>query len=154
MTTTSDHNWTDTGFRPVSDFDGYVVNAAACVWSVGRTVSTKGGATRVTKAKELKPDDKNRVALRREGKTIKVRVDQLVLQAFPPKHHLRLERLVVLHCRWCGRSFSDFLASYCSKDDRGMWPDLFRCPHCTTGVTSLPDQFPTPPISRRAKNYI
>ena len=39
---------------------------------MGRTVRTKGGTGRTTAAKPLKPDEKNRVSLRRDGKTIKI----------------------------------------------------------------------------------
>jgi len=124
-------------WRHIAGFDGYVVNAGGVVWSVGRTVQTKVGATRTTAAKPLKPDEKNRVALRRDGKTIKVRVDQLALQEFPPKHHHTAHHRVVLHCRWCGRDFGDFVTVYC-QDSPTIWPDLFRCPHCTTAVTRLP----------------
>jgi hypothetical protein len=73
------HDW-----KPVKDFEGYVISRHAEVWSTGRTVSTKRGATRVTAAKQLKPDDKNRVALRRDGKTHKLNVHQLAADAFPP----------------------------------------------------------------------
>ncbi len=131
-------------YRSIAGFDGYVVNAAGVVWSVGRTVETKGGATRTTAAKELKPDDKNRVALRRDGKTYKVRVDQLALQEFPPKYHYTVRHRVVLDCRWCGRDFDVFAAWWC-ENAPVIWPGLFRCPHCTTAVTRLPDHFPTSP---------
>jgi hypothetical protein len=53
-------------FRPIAEFPGYVVSADAEVWSVAREVSTKGG---ITPAKQLKPDDKGRVTLRRDGKS-------------------------------------------------------------------------------------
>ena len=145
MTTHNLESFVNAEYRPIAGFDGYVVNAGGVVWSVGRTVQTKGGATRTTAAKPLKPDEKNRVALRRDGKTIKVRVNQLALQEFPPRRHIILERRIVLCCRWCGCSFDDFITSYCSHDDRGVLPDLFRCPHCTTAVTRLRDQFPTSP---------
>ena len=45
-------------YRPIAGFDGYDVSADRIVWSVGRTVQTKGGVTRTTAAKELKPDDR------------------------------------------------------------------------------------------------
>jgi hypothetical protein len=118
-------------WRPIAGFDGYVVNAGGVVWSVGRTVQTKGGATRTTAAKPLKPDEKNRVALRRDGKTIKVRVEQLALQEFPPKRHYTAHHRIVLHCRWCGQDFGDFVTVYC-QDSPTIWPDLFRCPLAVT----------------------
>ena len=130
------------GYRPGADFDGYVINADAVVWSVGRTVQTKGGATRVTVAKPLKPDEKNRVALRRDGKTIKVRVDELARQAFPPTYHWPWERRVTLHCRWCGLDFDDYTAWWC-ENAPVIWPDLYRCWRCTTAIVRLPDHFPT-----------
>jgi hypothetical protein len=129
-------NW-----RPIAEFDGYVINAAGVVWSVGREVQTKGGATRTTAAKPLKPDEKNRVALRRAGKTYKVRVDQLALREFPPKRHYYKAHWIVLHCRWCHHDFDDFITVWC-QDCETMWPDLFRCPYCTTAVTRLPDHLP------------
>jgi hypothetical protein len=134
-----------TEYRPVAGFPGYVVNAAAVVWSVGRTVRTRGGATRTTPAKPLKPDDKNRVALRRDGKTFKINVDQLALQQFPPKRHCTLYHRIVLQCRWCGHEFGDLITVHC-QDCPTMWPDLFRCPYCTTAVTRLPEHFPTNPL--------
>lgn len=131
-------------YRPIAGFDGYVVSAERVVWSVGRTVRTKGGATRTTAAKQLKPDEKNRVALRRDGKTVKVRVDELVAQEFPPTHHYVAHHRIVLPCRWCEREFVAFVTDYCESPST-LWPDLFRCPHCTTAVTRLPDYFPTFP---------
>ena len=129
-------------YRPIAGFDGYAVSADRVVWSVGREVRTKNGATRLTAAKPLKPDEKGRVALRRDGQTFKVRVDELARREFPPKRHLILERLTTLHCQWCDRDFPDFVTDYCSEDDRGMWPDLYRCPYCTTAVVRLPHHFP------------
>jgi hypothetical protein len=123
-------------YRP-TDYPGYVVNAQAVVWSVGRRVKTKGGATRTTAAKPLKPDEKGRVALRRDGKTIKVRVDDLALKAFPPTRHYVRSRRITLHCRWCGRSFDGFTTWWC-ENAPVVWPDLFRCPCCTTAVITFP----------------
>ncbi len=135
-------------YRPIAGFDGYVVSAAdRVIWSVGRTVRTKGGASRTSAAKPLKPDEKGRVALRRDGKTHKVRVDDLVSQAFPPKRHYYKAHWIVLHCRWCHHDFDDFITVWC-QDCGTIWPDLFRCPYCTTAVTrlpDLPDQFPPSP---------
>jgi hypothetical protein len=132
-----------TEYRPIEGFDGYVVSAGCVVWSVGRTIQTKGGATRTTAAKPLKPDEKNRVSLRRDGKTYKVRVDVLAAREFPPTRHYILERRTVLHCRWCGRDFDDFVTIWC-ENAAAIWPDLFRCPYCTTAVNNIPDHFPTP----------
>jgi hypothetical protein len=129
-------------YRPIAEFDGYMINPQGTVWSVGRTVATKSGATRTTAAKPLKPDDKNRVALRRDGKTHKINVDHLVAQHFPPTRHHIYERRVTLTCRWCHRDFDDFTTIYC-QDAPAIWPDLFRCPYCTTAVTVIPDHFPT-----------
>jgi hypothetical protein len=129
-------------YRPVADFDGYVINAQAVVWSVGRTVKTKSGATRTTAAKPLKPDEKNRVALRRDGKTFKVRVDELARQAFPSTYHRLWERRVILHCRWCGLDFDDYTLWWC-ENAPVIWPDLYRCWRCTTAIVRLPDHFPT-----------
>ena len=118
-------------YRPIAEFDGYVVSADRVVWSVGRTVETKGGATRVTAAKQLKPDEKGRVALRRDGKTYKVRVDDLALQAFPPARvwHFPIERLVQLKCRHCNRDYRDFAMWWCENIPT-IWPDRYVCPHC------------------------
>lgn len=137
MTTT--HDW-----KSVTDFDGYVINRLSEVWSVGRVVPTKAGATRTTAAKQLKPDEKNRVALRRDGKTYKINVAQLAADAFPPTRHITTSRWVTLTCLWCGRDFRDILTTYCEKAPV-MWPGLFRCRHCTTAVNRLPDHFPTGP---------
>jgi hypothetical protein len=137
---TSMHDW-----KPITGYDGYVVNRQAEVWSVGRTIRTKGGATRTTVAKPLKPDAKNRVALRRDGKTFKVNAAQIAAEAFPPTRHYIAYRFVTLTCRWCRRDFRDIIKSYCENAPT-MWPALYRCPHCTTAVIALPDHFPTLPL--------
>jgi hypothetical protein len=120
-------------YRAIAGFDGYVVSADAVVWSVGRTVTTKGGATRTTAAKPLKPDEKNRVALRRDGKTVKVNVDQLASQAFPPVWHSPIERLLQLRCRHCGRDYRDHAVWWC-ENSPVIWPDRYVCPHCSNDV--------------------
>lgn len=99
-------------FRPIADFDGYVVNRHAEVWSVGRTIATKGGGTRTTVAKPLKPDEKHRVALRRDGKTFKLNVHHLAADAFPPTCHYTAWSWVTLTCRWCCRDFRDITRSW------------------------------------------
>jgi hypothetical protein len=121
-------------YRPIAGFDGYVVNAAGVVWTVGRTVRTKNGATRVTAAKPLKPDEKNRVALRRDGRTVKIRVDDLALQEFPPVRHYAVERRVTLRCRWCGRDFDDWAVWWC-ENISAIWPDVYHCPFCVAAGT-------------------
>jgi hypothetical protein len=127
-----------TDYRPIADFIGYVISADAEVWSVGREVNTKGGATRITAAKQLKPDEKGRVALRRDGKTYKLRVDELTRQTFPPVPHRVTAHRIALSCRWCGRRFDGYITGYCAQDPNlAMRPDLFRCPGCTTAVISL-----------------
>jgi len=46
-------------YRPIADFDGYIINAQAVVWSVGRTVKTKA---------RRHPNDRREAAqARREG---------------------------------------------------------------------------------------
>jgi hypothetical protein len=135
-----------TDYRPIADFIGYVISADAAVWSVGREVRTKGGATRVTAGKQLKPDDKGRVALRRDGKTYKLRADQLARETFPPVRHRVTYDRITLSCRWCGESWNDYVTGHCAQDpDLVIGPALFRCPRCTTAVTRLPDHFPTSP---------
>lgn len=133
-------------FRPLAEFPGYVVSAVGEVWSVGREVKAKGGGTRTTAAKRLKPDDKNRVALRHDGKTFKINVYELAANAYPPTRHYVALRWVTLTCRWCRREFRDISRSWCENAPT-MWPDLHRCPHCTTAVNKLPGDyyFPTPP---------
>lgn len=124
-------------YRPIAEFDGYVVNRDSVVWSVGRTVNTKGGATRTTAAKPIKPDKQNRVALRRDGKTYKVRVDQLAADPpFPPRWHYGLGRIVTLRCRRCSREWWDELVFHC-ENAQPIWPDWWRCPDCLTAVTNL-----------------
>lgn len=131
-------------WRDIAGFDGYMINAEGVVWSVGRTVQTKGGGTRTTAAKPLKPDEKNRVALRRDGRTYKVNVDQLAMQEFPPKQHYTEHHRVTFICRWCHHDFEDLVKVYC-ENAPAIWPGLYRCPHCTTAVTTIPDHFPTHP---------
>jgi hypothetical protein len=133
------HDW-----KPIAGFDGYVINTSGVVWSTGRTIGTKSGATRTTAAKPLKLDEKNRVALRRDGKTFKVNVQQLAAEAFPPTRHYTSFKWVTLTCRWCRREFRAIVVSYC-QNTPSMWPDLYRCPHCTTAVNQIPDHFPTHP---------
>jgi len=128
-------------YRPIAEFDGYVINADAVVWSVGRTVKTKGGATRTTAAKRLKPDAKGRVTLRRDGISHRFVATELASQHFPATHHYPVERKIALRCRWCDRSFDDFITWWC-ENAPVVWPDLFRCPYCTTAVIT----FPPPPI--------
>ena len=120
-------------YRPIAEFDGYVVSADRVVWSVGRTVETKSGATRTTAAKPLKPDEKGRVALRRDGKTYKIRVEVLALQAFPPVRHRALQQQVMLRCRWCGHDFIDWTTWWCENSST-IWPDRYVCPHCFNDV--------------------
>jgi hypothetical protein len=131
-------------YRPIADYPGYVVNAQAVVWSVGRTIQTKGGATRTTAAKPLKPDAKGRVTLRRDGKNHRFTVAELAARHFPPTRHYAVERRISLRCRWCRRYFDDFTTWWC-ENMSVMWPDLFRCPYCTTAVTNISDQFSTYP---------
>jgi hypothetical protein len=129
-------------FRPVPGFDGYVVNRHGDVWSIGRVVAAKRG-TRTTVTKQLKPD-KGRVALRRDGKTVKCNIRELVAGAFPPTRHYTSRRWVTLTCSWCHQDYRDTTHSWCENTPT-MWPDLHRCPHCTTAVNALPaDYFPTP----------
>ena len=116
-------------YRPIAEFDGYVVSADRVVWSVGRTVETKGGGTRTTTAKPLKVDEKGRVGLRRDGKTYEIRVEVLALQAFPPVRHYAVERLVLLTCRHCGQDYRDFAVWWCENSST-IWPDMYHCPHC------------------------
>jgi hypothetical protein len=139
-------------WRDIAGFDGYVVNAEGVVWSVGRTVQTKGGATRTTAARPLKPDEKNRVALRRDGKTYKVNVDELAVQHFPPKRHYAVERSVQLTCRHCGRGYRDFAVWWC-EGSPVVWPDRYICPHCWNSRRWLADlQDPWgPPLPKRPR---
>jgi hypothetical protein len=129
-------------WRPIADFAGYVVSAEAVVWSVGRTVQTKGGATRTTAAKPLKPDAKGRVTLRRDGRNYRFSAAELAARHFPPTNHYAVERRVRLRCQWCSRHFDDFTTWWC-ENVSAMWPDLYRCPYCTTAVTHIADHFST-----------
>ncbi len=71
MTTTNEdeiHHWQPYGYRIIPDFPHYVMSARLDVWSMSRLVRCKGGDTRRTTAKQLRPDCDGRVTLSHDGR--------------------------------------------------------------------------------------
>lgn len=65
--TTTEHQYSTTGYRIIPEFDAYMMNAGLEVWSVARHVPCKGGKTRLMAAKLIKQDD-GRVTLSQDSR--------------------------------------------------------------------------------------
>jgi hypothetical protein len=75
MTTTNEHNWQPYGYRVIPDFPHYVISTDLDVWSLPREVRCKGGKTRLTLSKRLKPED-GRVTLCHNGRKRRFHVER------------------------------------------------------------------------------
>jgi hypothetical protein len=79
----TEHNWTHAGFRPIPGYESYEMNTGLDVWSLPREVPCKGGGTRTTPPKLLKPSHDGRVTLSCNGKPFRFRRDVLYKMTFP-----------------------------------------------------------------------
>ncbi|MGV0050115.1 hypothetical protein ACRU43_12885 [Mycobacterium colombiense] len=85
MTTTIDYDWERlAGYRPVPGWSAYAMSVGLEVWSMPRQVRCKGGRTRQTAAKRIKPSDDGRVTLCQDGKIQRYHVQRdLYPRVFP-----------------------------------------------------------------------
>jgi hypothetical protein len=80
-----DYDWLPVGFRVIPDWP-YVMNFGMDVWSLPREVPCKGGKTRQTSARKLKPDNSGRVTFSFLGRMRRYHVEnELFPLVFPDR---------------------------------------------------------------------
>ncbi|UMB67680.1 hypothetical protein [Mycobacterium paraterrae] len=85
QTSTNHQAWRSAGYRPIPGWPTYVLGLGLDVWSLPREVGCKGGVTRQTTARQLKPD-RGRVSLSCDGTVRRYHVaDELFPAVFPER---------------------------------------------------------------------